>query len=104
MEADLQFFFLDANKSLIGSTGLSEKIASSINGTKTYKGVNYLESTIQIPLNSTIVKDLEKISYLAIRANINSPNSIGANNVQTIPINAFMSFKIGGKGQVVNQL
>lgn len=104
MEADLQFFFLDANKSLIGTTGLSEKIASSINGTKTYKGVNYLESTIQLPLNSTIVKDLEKISYLAIRANINSPNSIGTNIVQAIPINAFMSFKIGGKGQVVNQL
>ncbi len=104
MEADLQFFFLDTAKSLIGTTELSEKITSSINGVKMHKGVKYQDSKIQVPINLPILKDLDKIKHLTIKATINSPNSFGISSIQTIPTNAFMSFKIGGKGQLVNQL
>ena len=104
MEADLQFFFLDTAKSLIGTTELSEKITSSINGVKMHKGVKYQDSKIQVPINLPILKDLDKIKHLTVKATINSPNSVGISSIQTIPTNAFMSFKIGGKGQLVNQL
>lgn len=104
LEAFLNIGFLDENRGLINKVAVTEKVISSIKGSDTKNGLVFSRSKLTINLENSLVDDLEKIKFLDIEVKLDSPNSFGVNSVATIPINAFMSFKIGGKGQVVNQL
>lgn len=102
---EVALYFLNENKTVIGSTTSTEKIESSLFGTSTTaNNVVYKTSTLEFPISKTLVSNINAIKYVAISTTFNSPNPITVvNEKQAIQEGAFLGVLLKGNFNLMNK-
>lgn len=98
-------YFLDENKTVIGSITSSDKIKSSLYSTSiALNNLSFTSSSLEFPISKTLVSNINKIRYVAISTTFDSPNPItGVNEKQAIQEGAFLGVLLKGNFNVMNK-
>lgn len=96
--AKVKLLFLDENGTLIETTQGSQSIESSLFGQLNNQGLMHKTSTVEIPLNSSVIDQLNVIKKIAVEAVFDTPGGVGlSNQMVSIPVDAFFGVKAKAK-------
>jgi hypothetical protein len=89
-------YFLNAEGIIINTVNASSQIYSSLIGSiNSQSGLFEKSSFVDFVLNEEIVKNLNNTKKIIVEAKFNTPNPIsGQNEVQSIPLGAFLAVKL----------
>lgn len=96
--AKVKLLFLDENGMQIDMTQGSQTIESSLFGQLNNQGLMHKKSTVEIPLNNSVIDQLNLIKKIVVEAVFDTPAGVGlSNQMISIPVDAYFGVKAKAK-------
>lgn len=95
ISAGVTLYLLDEMGAVVGSVVATSEISSSLLGSlDASSGLYKKASILNFELPENIVSKVNDIKKVVVEARFDTPDSNGANQIQTIPANAFLAVKV----------
>lgn len=97
----LKILFLDENGTVVEMVNGTQLIASSLYGQPNAQGLKHMKSSVEVPLNTSVVDQLNTIKKMIVEAVFDTPDpATSSNQMVSIPADAYLGIKAKAKFQL----